>query len=815
MRLSISLEVSRAWRRLVRVPGFSLSVVALIALSLGGLAAVATAGWSLFAKPLPYPQAEKLVTLSAFSKRFGVHMGLSEALVEELNREDDIAAAGIIGQKFDLPLRDGSRLRVAYIDHRLVDVFGLAPVAGRAFNADDVLPGAEPVALISAHTWRERFDASADLNGRVIELEDSTVRVVGVMPDAFAIPESGTRIWLPMELGPDKIGPRAVAQLGSLTVIARAGSDFTPAQLEQRLRGRLGADERLQPMRRMLEAEYHVRPLRELWASDQRQGLTILGAATLVVLLAAWLNLAGLWLARWTGRDHELAIQAALGAPRGQVFTSVCLEYLLLAVPGGLLALLVAMMGLEGLYALGVLQENSPLRATVSAPTWLVGVIVLAAGVLPVLATLAWQTRGIAAGAGGFLGGRGLSARGRGNRLRQVMMAGQIGIAFSLLVALGLLFTSWINLLEQDLGFEKQRLVAASIVPPESGPQAADARVAAVVERLQAVPGVDAVSWTNVVPFGRMETLSSITLEDRPDEPVPARPRSAGEGFFRVAGIELLAGRDFGPEDAGEGAGTVIVDKAFEDKYMGGAALGRRFGLASGPDSYDKATIVGVVGSVRHMSPDERNSNPTLYTYSPEPGSQAQLLVRASIAPDALVNDVRAVIERELGPDRVDFVSSLESLVRRTVRDREPQLILMSAFAGLALLLVFYGLYALQSYQVAAGTAEIGLRKAMGATDRAVVGRILGRSAWMLPPGLALGVVGGWLGTRLVAERLYLGTLSDPTSRLGVVTPSVITIVVTIVMTIVVLIAVTILLASLVPALRASRVEPLEALRHE
>lgn len=128
------------------------------------------------------------------------------------------------------------------------------------------------------------------------------------------------------------------------------------------------------------------------------------------------------------------------------------------------------------------------------------------------------------------------------------------------------------------------------------------AGVAAVIDRLRALPGIKAVSWANVVPFGRFETLSSIRLEDRSDELVPARPRSAGEDFFRTAGIELLAGRDFEPEDAGEGAATVIVDKAFEDKYMGGVALGRRFGLAGGSESYNDVTIAGVVGSVRHFS---------------------------------------------------------------------------------------------------------------------------------------------------------------------------------------------------------------------
>jgi len=799
MNVSFSMEFRRAWRRLRRAPGFSLSVIVLIALSLGGVAAVGTAGWSLFGKPLPYAQAGQLVTLSAFSGRFGMHMGLSEALVEELDRVDEIAGLGIIGQPFDLPLDDGRRLRAASIDHRLVEVFGLAPVAGRTFNAGDTRPGADPVALISARTWREQFASRPGLIGRVIELEDSTVRVIGVLPDKFAIPESGTGIWLPMELGPDKIGPQSIAQFGSLTVIARSAGDFTPAQLEQRLRGRLGSDERLQGLRQMLEIEYRVRPLRELWSSGQRQGLMILGSATLVVLLAAWLNLAGLWLARWTGRDHELAVQAALGARRGQALVGVCLEYVLLGVPGGVLALLVAALGLDALYALGVLEENGPLRATVSMPTWLAGAALLGAGLIPILATLAWQTRRVAGNSSQFLGGRGLGARSSGARLRQGLMIGQIGIAFSLLVTLGLLLASWLNLLDQELGFEKNRLVAASITTPQPGPPATDAGVAAVVERLRSLPGVDGVSWTNVVPFGRSEMLSSISLEDRPDEPLPVRPRSAGEDFFRVAGIELLAGRRFGPEDAGDAVATVIVDKAFEDAYLGGSALGRRFGMADGPDSHDKVMIVGVVASVRHMSPDEQDANPTVYTFSPAPQSQQQILMRTSIEPSVLVRDVQTLIERELGEDRIDFAATLDALVRRTVNDREPQLALLGTFSGLALVLVFYGLYALQSYNVAAGTAEIGLRKALGATERSILVRTLARSAWLLPPGLIIGALAGWLATWLVGERLYQVSLFEPWLWLAAAAA----------------IGATLVLASLAPALRATRVQPLEALDYE
>lgn len=799
MNLSISLEFARAWRRLVRAPGFSLSVVVLIAFSIGGVAAVATAGWSLFARPLPYPQAEQLVTLSAWSNRFNLHMGLSEALVEELNDAGDFGRVAVVGQPFELRLRDGRSLRAVRTDHRLADVLGVAPLIGRSFIVEDTARAAEPVALIGERTWRREFGGDPAVIGTSLEFDDGEARIIGVMPDRVAIPEAETQAWLPMDLGADVTGPQQVAQLGSLTVVARGPDSDSHAVLEQRLRARLDADTRLQTLRGMLEADYRVRPLRSLWAAGQAQGLAILGAATLVVLLAAWLNIAGLWLARWTARDHELAIQSALGGERGIALVGAAAEYLLLAIPGGLLALIIAAMGLQLFYGLGVLEENGPLRATIAMPTWAIGFGLIIAGAIPILVALAWQTRRISAGVSTFLGGRGIATRSGGAMLRQVLMVGQIGIAFSLLISLGLLLTSWLNLLNQDLGFEKSGLIAAQIVSSQPGAVTTDAGVEVVVERLRATPGVEAVSWANVVPFGRSEMLSSIRLEAQPDEAVPARPRQIGPDFFRLAGIELLAGRRFESADEGEAAATVIVDRAFETRYLGGEGVGRRFRLASAPDSYTEVTVVGVVDSVRHMSPDESLSHPTFYTYSASPQSHVQLLIRSSISPEALAGDVRGVIEGELGDDRLDFVSTLDSLVRRTVRDREPQLVLMATFGGLALLLVFYGLYALQSYQVTAATSEIGLRKAMGATDGGILARTLARSIWLLPPGLLVGMPGAWLSGRLIGERLYEVSILVPWLWLAVAGA----------------LGVTLLVASLVPALRATRVQPLEALRYQ
>jgi len=798
MKFNPATETSHAFRRLRRTPGFSLGVIALLAISIGGAAAVATAGYSLFAQPLPYHQPERLVTLSVFSKRFSAHMGLSPALVNELNESEAFGRIGIVDQALDLEFDSGEVLRAGRIDQHVLQVLGLAPVSGRLFSDRDVRPGAEPVALIG-ESLLARFDSARDAIGTVLETDAGRLRIVGVIPEAFAMPESDVAIWLPMELGPQLLDPETVGSFGNRVVIARTRQGETPGIMQQRLGSRLGDDPRMAAITDMLEAEYRVRPLRELWSGGEGQALMILGLALGLVLAASILNVAGMWMARWFGRSHALAIQSALGGQRRGVLAGAAIEYLLLAIPACLLALPVAVAGLEFLYDLEVLGDNGPLAATAGLVTAVIALVMVATAACPILLSLLWQTRGIAAAATRFLTGGGTAVRAHGSRLRQLLMIGQIGIACSLLLVLGLLFASWNNLLEEDVGIDRDRLVALHVNPVDEGPPEPDAKIAALAETLSGLPGVEAVSWASVVPFGRMEMVSSISLDGSGGEQVPSRPRSVGPDFFRVAGIGLLRGRRFGPDDGTDAADNVVVDQLFADQYMGGDALGESFGRADGPDRFTPVRIIGVVETVRHMSPDEEARTPTVYTYSDAPEAQVQLLLRTAVAPDSLVATVRNAAAEALGEARIGFVASLESLVRRTVRDREPQLMLMGVFAGLAVVLVFYGLYALQSYQVAARTAEFGLRKAMGAAGYHMIGQVLRQVLVLFVPGLLLGVAGGWLGARLVAERLYQVTPADPLLWM-IVTAAVGTV---------------IAVAALVPALRAARIAPMDALRYQ
>lgn len=796
----VKFEARRAGRRLLRAPAFSLSIVVLLAVGIGGTAAVATAAWEIFLRPLPYPEPDRLVTLGVQSHNMGFRMGLSEALVEELEEDGRFGELGIVERTPPLRLEDGV-LAAGRIDHRIADVLGIAPVVGRTFTIDDVGAGAEPVALISERYWRQRFGGEGDVPGRMLTLRSGErLRIVGVLPEAFALPVSDTRIWLPMRLDAETTGAGNVSGFGNLTVVARAPEGVSIESLAERLGARLEADERLQALATMLEAEYRVEPLRAMWSSGQAQGLAILGGALTLLLLASLLNLSGLWMARWFGRSRELAVQTALGGTPRSVFVGALMEYGWLALPALALAMFVAHGVLALLLRLGVIDDAGPLTADTGAATLVIGTVLLLLGALPILAALAWQLRGITRTGFRYLTGGGTAPASHGALLRRGLVAGQIAVAFGLITAFWLLLSSWNNLLRQDLGFEPDRLLLARLDVPSGGESLhaseSDPRVAALIDRLAALPGVASVSWANAVPFGGIEMISDVQVEDAAAS-IPARPRQIGGGFLETAGIRLIEGRTFG-EDA-ESPNEVLIDELFAERHFGGDALGRSISLASGSDGRRRMTIIGVTETVRHMQLDDDVSTPTFYVHRSEPSGQAQVLVRTDLPPATLVQAVRSTAEDLIGPDRLGEVATIESSVRRIVRDREPQLVLMGVFAGLALVLVAYGLYALQSYHVVVRRPEIGMRMAMGASGRRLLAELVGGALRLVVPGLALGVLFAWASSRLIASRLFDVSAVSPTVWVGSA----------------VALTAVVALAALMPGLRAARISPMDALRHD
>jgi len=802
------MEFKRALRGLRRSPGFALGVIGVLGVTSAGLLTVASAAYSLFLKPLPYPDAGQLVQPSGFARAIGHDIGLSVPLFEELAEDPAVSAMGAYGDVERAIDAGGAAWQRARITPGLPQVMGVRPLLGHGFTAEDGEAGAAPSALISESAWRRRFGAREDVIGREIRLDGETVRIAGVMPDHFALPATSTGIWLPLRFSEKQRSPANIHNFdGAIAgAVARLAPGGSAAVWQNRIQARFAEDPRLTPVIEFAGLELRVESLRESWAGKYRGPLAILGVAVAMVLLAAVLNLAGIWAARMLARDHEQAVVAALGAGRGRSMAQIAAEYALLGLGGVLLALALTPLAIRWLGLLGVLDTETPITVAIGPVTGLLALAVLLLGALPVLAGAWWQASRQQTRAAAYLTSGGTTARGGPGGGRRLLIVVQIAVAMSLLAGVSQLLRSWQGLLNEDLGFRPQRLLIAQILPDQAaeasrntGTADEDANVEAALERLRALPGADMVSHADIVPFGRSESITSMQLPGRDGQKVSMRTRPVGEDYFRAAGIDIIQGRAFTREDIG--LERAVVDEWFARRYFPqGDAVGSRYTVLA-PDSAYDIEIIGVARTVKHLAPDEEPEQGTEYRLRAGPGARTMAVIATSVPPHTLIEPARGVLLETLGPERItpNGVLTMQSLIRGTVEDREPQLILLGVFAALTLLLAAIGLYALLTYSVRARTAEFGLRMALGADGGRIRTLILRDGLRLLIPGLLLGTAGACLTGRLLAGRLYKIAPADPLTWLAVAA----------------LLTLVVLSASLWPALRAARTSPMAALRHD
>jgi len=797
------IECRRAVRGLARAPGFAIGVVLVLGIAITGLVTVATAAYSLFLRPLPFAHPEQLAQIVAYSHSMGFDVGFSPPMLAEMREEPMVADVAAWHGPFSVESANGDNWQRASVTHNLAKVLDVPPVLGRSFSPADAKPGALPVVLISEATWRNRFDAASSVIGSEVELDGKSARVVGVMPATFTVPAPATQLWEPLRYTPEQLAPNAIYDfMGSDGMVARLEPGHTAAQLEDALLARYAADMRLNSprMQDLLGLEFRVRSLRDAWTAEQREPLAVIGLASLIVLSAALFNVAGLWLARLLGRSHDQAVQAALGAGGWRRLSGTLIEFMLLGAAGACVALALSPLMLGWLKDLGALNLDQPLPIEAGSVTGAITVVVLALGGLPVLLAAAWQQqrqrRDLVADLSG--GGRGWTRTGQ--RTRRVLIMVQVALAMSLLCAMGLLLRSWHGLLTEDLGFEPQNLLVAKIdapADPDGGIAEPDPRVAAALDELRAVPGVTSVTHANVAPFSFAESMTSVLLPGEADRETSVRNRNVGEEFFRTIGIPLLRGRSF---EAGDAAGTAIVDERFASLHFpAGGAVGERIRVATGPEEVRDAVIVGVAATVKFFAPDEQPEQGSVYQFSPDPLPDQTAVIAARIPPATLVEEVKSTLQRTLGADRTGSVVTMESRVRDTVRDREPQLILLGLFGLETLALAAVGLFSLLAYSVRARIAEFGVRQALGANGGDIRRLVLADAVRLLIPGLAIGIAGAWLAGYFVADRLYEVSPFAPVTwfTTGMV------------------LVLVVLAAGLWPAARAARIEPTEALRYE
>lgn len=805
MRLEIpARDIAFSLRTLVRAPLFSIVAIVTLALAIGVNGAVFAVIDAVLLKPLPFVQPDRLAFVSAGT---GITWTVPPRLLDAYRRESNafqLATYGLI-----MPTLTGygiaKTLDGETVSWNLFDVMRVHPQLGRFFSADDARPGTHSV-VISNHVWQRFFGRDRHVIGRVLRLDSTAWRVVGVTAPGFAMADYrrefafGSAIDV-FECTPASTFAAAEASFGGLygLVRLRAGVSLAAARADLRRIDR--SFERRHPGDKGLGVLLVSLPAALL--GDVRPLLVAaLGAVALVVLIAC-ANLANLLLVRGAAREREFAVRSALGAQRSRLAAHVLTEAGLLALAGGIVGALLASLELNGLLALHLasIPRIETARIDGRVLLFLFGIVVFAALVAGLVPVLTMRTRNLnvilgAAGRGGDAAAR--------TGLRSSLIVVEIALAFAVLVASVLLVRSALAVAGVKLGFSPHGVYAGQILIGDSYPTAAKQRSFAsqTLAQLNALPGAAASSIALTVPG----TNGAVDVERYVVVGAPApggNPPSVlfdrvSPGYFKTLTIPLLRGRLFTASDRFGARAVALVSAGFARAALGGSdPIGK---LLLFPDASGKAafTVVGVVGDTR-LDP-ARAPRPAAYVpFDQLPEPVFAVLVRAYGAGAALVSDVPAALARV---DPLQAVQPLEPLGASIAQETAPQRTnawLIGILGLVALLLAVAGVYALSAYSVAQRTHEFGVRMAIGARGGDILRNVLGRSLRLAVLGVALGLVFAALGTQLLTNLLFGVSAFDP---------------LTFAVVIVILLA-SATVASLVPALRATHVDPVVALRYE
>lgn len=802
---ALGQDFKYALRTLGKSPGFTVMAVLTLALGIGFNTAIFSVVDAAVLRPLAYARQEELLRVwdSNPGRGFDRFSSSPANFVDWRAQNTTLATmAAFTPENTTLTPAQGEpeRLRGFAVSPALFPLLGVAPHLGRTFDAADEKPGGAPSVVLSFEFWQRRFGGDRAIVGSGIPLGGSNRTVIGVMPRGFRFPSRTADVWTPLVLDSSALENRGAHWVG---VVARRkpGIPLSRAQADlSAIAGRL-AD--AYPAKNAGWGVVLV-PLQQAFAGSARKPLLLLLGAVAFVLLIACVNVSNLLLARATGRRREVAIRGALGAGRGRLVRQMLTETLVLSLCGGAAGTLLAIWGAEMLVALGA--DSLP-RSAEAGIDGRVLFYTLAISLATAVLSGLWPALRATAPTGrdALRASAGTSGQGpRAATARQAMLVAEIALTLVLLVGAALLLRSMALVLRVDPGFRPGGVLTARVDLPESR-YPSRPRMAAFYRDLTAslatLPGVRAVGTSSFAPLsGSAWTLSVKFL----DHPVPEGDeasieyRVVGGDFFGAAGIPFRRGRLFTPEDRAGSPLVLVVNEAMARRYFSGEdPIGRQ--IVIGDRIKEPRRIVGIVGNVLEDGLAEP-PRPELYVPAEQvPWSSMAILVRSTGDQTGLAPAVRARI-RALDPKLpVEDVETLSAVVSRSLGQRRFAVLMLGTFAGLALLLASVGIYGVVAFLAGQRTREVGIRMALGARRRDVLGLFLGESARFAGAGLLVGLALAVAATRLLKSMLFGVAATDPLSFAAVA---------------VVLTAVA-LGASWIPARRASRISPMEALRNE
>jgi putative ABC transport system permease protein len=795
-----------ASRSLVKTPAISALAILTLALGIGANTAIFSVVNGVLLRPLPYSDPDNVVR-AWMTTADGRESGFSAGDFLDLKSRNK-SLRTIAGYRQDMmsAVSSGDPVLIpgSFVTRDFFDVFGTRAAQGRTFSRAQDPPGAEPSVVLSEEAARQVFGDPAAAPARRIRVNGESRTVLGVMPPGFEWPQ-GARIWVlssaevppaPVE-GADSPTSRDVGYFGA---VARVKPGVTLAQAREdldSLAARIGREQGSDRQGAALE------PVRETIVGNVRGALLLLQAAVGMVLLVACANISSLLLARATGRRRELAIRTSIGATRGQLVRQLLAESVVLGAAGGLAGLLLGVWLTAGLVQL--LPEGMPradgigLDATVTFVTFAVAMVTsILFGILPALQA----SRVDAVTALKESGDRG-SLRVRG---RAVLVVAEVALTLVLLVSAGLLTNSLIRLQRTDSGLQVDHVTTAALNLPQSRYPTAAAQTELyrrLIERLEGHAAVRAAGVGFPAPLRGENATAHFFIEGRSDATGADQPfacvAAVSRGFLDALGVRLIQGRSFTGADSSQAPPVVLVSAALARLYWpGDDPVGKhlRFGdTANEP----WITVVGVVSDVRQLGLHEAPP-PVLYLpYRQFPLPFTTVAVRSSLAESAAASLLRGELAG-LDPDLpFSEIGPLQALVERSIDQPRFRTRVLGLFAVLALLLSAVGVYGVISYSVTQRSREIGIRVALGARPRQVLLSTMRQGAVMALIGIAIGLAGSVLSTRLIAQFLFGVTATDPSTFVVVAA---------------ILLGVA-LLASYLPARRALGVDPLTALRSE
>jgi len=802
---SLLQDIRYGMRMLRKSPGFTAVAVVVLALGIGSTAAIFSVVDRVLLHPLPYPDSDRIVVLGQTMRSAGgVGEASSPANYLDWVRENHVFSQMAASRGGQANLTVGNRperVRTTVATASFFSLFGRNPMLGRPLVSDDEKPGSDHVAVLSFGLWQRRFGSDRTLVGRSITLDGEAYSVIGVMPPEFA-PDDYGELWVPSRWGvpahplsPNQ-DPRQFRGRNYLDVWAR----LRPGVTLETARAEMDALARRQEKQYPQEdgdLAISIVSFKDSVVGDIRPVLFVLLTAVGFVLLIGCANVANLLLARATTRLREVSIRTALGANRLRLTRQLLTESILLAITGGALGVFVAAWAVPALVTMSPPEIRDFARIGINWDVLGFSLVVsLLSGILFGLAPALHASPvslcdALKQGERGSTGAHGPT--------RSALIVAEIGLSLILLLGSGLLVKSFVRLMRVDPGFNPDRLLVFSLgLPPSSPPAQQDQFYREVVNGLQTTAGVESAAAVSRLPLAGGNSSRSFNLPGDSKD-YEADIRVSTPGYFRTMGIPLLKGRSLAAPDAESSVQVGVINAAFaHEVFPGQDPIGKNI-MNFGP-LQDKIQIVGVVGNVHHVGLDTAPRPEIYLPFGQAHWPSAFMVVRSKVSdPLALISASQSAVWSVRGDIPLANVRTMQDVIASGVLRRKFAMLLLSIFAGLAMLLAAIGLYGVMSYSVSQRTQELGIRMALGAGKTDVLRLILGQGMRLAALGLSLGLVASIAMTRLMSGLLFAVSARDPLV-IGLVA---------------VLLGGVALIANVVPAQRATKVQPLVALRNE